>query len=124
MHKITKPTAWRGGIQILEEEDEDVRSLARCEEKKTEWAEQWQHNTDVQDLKDMLWRNEELISLEEGMTRLEEGDSEKAARNYMASTGVGCNGFRTEVPLELSKRTRGDVVEFLQKVARCGRWPQ
>ena len=62
LHTVTKPTAWREGIQILEEEDEDVRSLARCEEKRTEWAQHWQHNTDVQDLKDKLWRNEELKS--------------------------------------------------------------
>ena len=69
-------------------------------------AQHWQHNTDVQDLKDKPWRNEELKSLDEGMTRLKEGDLEKVARNYKASTGVGCNGFRTEVPLDLSKRTK------------------
>ena len=45
-------------------------------------------------------------------------------RNYKASTAVGCNGFRIEVPLDLSKKTRGDVVESLEKVAECGRWPQ
>ena len=88
LHKITKPIAGRGRLQILEEEDEDVRSLARCEEKKTEWAEHWQHNTDVQDLKDNPWTNEEQKCLEEGMPRLKEGDSEKAARNHVASTGV------------------------------------
>ena len=27
LHKITKPTAWRGGVRILEEEEEDVRPL-------------------------------------------------------------------------------------------------
>ena len=79
LHTVTKPTAGRGRVQILEEENEDVRSLARCEEKKTEWAEHWQHNTDVQDLKDKPWRNEELKCLEEGMPRLKEG--EKAGRN-------------------------------------------
>ena len=78
----------------------------------------------MQDLEDKPWRNEGLKSLEEGMTSLKEGDSEKAARNYKALTGVGCNGFRTEVPLDLSKRTRGDVVEFLEKEAQCGRCPQ
>ena len=34
MHKITKPTVWRGGgVQILKEEEEDAKLLARCEEK-------------------------------------------------------------------------------------------
>ena len=35
LHKITKPTAWRG-VQILKE-GEDVEFLARCEEKRKEW---------------------------------------------------------------------------------------
>ena len=30
LHKITKPTAWRGGCEDLEEE-EDVRLMDRCE---------------------------------------------------------------------------------------------
>ena len=38
LHKITKPTAWRGGVQILEEEEKDVRPLATGEEKGREWA--------------------------------------------------------------------------------------
>ena len=25
LHKITKPTVWRGGVQILKEEEEDAR---------------------------------------------------------------------------------------------------
>ena len=32
-HKITKPTAWRGGVQILKGEEEDAKPSARCEEK-------------------------------------------------------------------------------------------
>ena len=33
-HKITKSAAWRGGVSILEEEQEDAKLLARCEEKR------------------------------------------------------------------------------------------
>ena len=32
--KVTKPTMWRGGGQILEKEEEDARLLDRCEAKK------------------------------------------------------------------------------------------
>ena len=55
-----------------------------------------------------------------------ESDLEKAARNYKAKTGVGCDGFHPKVPLELEKETRGKVVDFLGKVEQCecGRWPQ
>ena len=31
LHKITKPTAWRGEAQILKKEEEDVRLLNRWE---------------------------------------------------------------------------------------------
>ena len=31
LHDITKPTAWRGGTQILKKEEEDARLLDRCE---------------------------------------------------------------------------------------------
>ena len=31
LHKITKPTARRGGAQILKKEEEDARLLDRCE---------------------------------------------------------------------------------------------
>ena len=48
---------------------------------------------------------------------------EKAAKNYKAPTVVGCVGFHPKVPLDLEKETRGEVVEFLEKVEQCGRWP-
>ena len=35
LHKISKPTAWRGGwVQILVNEEEDARLLDRCEAKR------------------------------------------------------------------------------------------
>ena len=43
LHKISKPTVWRGGAQILvNEEEEDTRLLDRCEAKRKEWAKHWQ----------------------------------------------------------------------------------
>ena len=51
--KNTKPTAWRGGVQILKEEEEDAKPSATCEEKKKEWAKHWQCDTEVQDLNDI-----------------------------------------------------------------------
>ena len=60
LHKITMPTVWRGGLQMLEKEQEDVKPSARCEEKRREWAQHWQGYTEVQDLQDKPWRNEEL----------------------------------------------------------------
>ena len=49
---------------------------------------------------------------------------EKAARNFKAKPGVGCDGFHPKVPLDLTREPRGEVVEFLRKVEQCGRWPQ
>ena len=41
-----------------------------------------------------------------------------------ATENVGCDGFSPKVPLDLSKETRGEVVEFFEKVELCGRWQQ
>ena len=35
--KTTKPTMLRGGVQILNKEEEDARLLDRCEAKRKEW---------------------------------------------------------------------------------------
>ena len=64
-HKITEPTAWRGGGLILKKEGEDARLWARCEEKEQEWAKHWQCGEGVQDVKDKPWRNDESKKLEE-----------------------------------------------------------
>ena len=69
-----------------------------------------------------LWRNDELKKLEEDMPRLKESDPAQAAKTYKAKTGVGCDGFHPKVPLVLTRETRGEVVEFLEKVEQCGRW--
>ena len=34
LHKFSKPTAWRRGVQILVNEEEDARLLDRCAAKK------------------------------------------------------------------------------------------
>ena len=38
LHKITMPTMWRGGVEILKKEEEHARLLGRCEAKRKEWA--------------------------------------------------------------------------------------
>ena len=113
LHKITKPTAWRGGVQILKEE-EDARPMDRCEAKRKEWARHWQCGENVQDIENELWKNEALNNLGESMPRLKESELEKASRLYKANTGEGCDGFHPKVPLDLTQETRGEVVEFLE----------
>ena len=48
----------------------------------------------------------------------------KASRKYKAKTGVGCDRFHPGVPSELTKETRGGIVEFLEEVEQSGKWPQ
>ena len=43
---------------------------------------------------------------------------------YKAKTRVGCDGFHPKVPSNLTKETRGGIVEFLEKVEQSGNWPQ
>ena len=55
---------------------------------------------------------------------MQEGDLEKASRLYKAKTGVGCDGFHAKVPLVETTETKGESVEFLEKVEQSGKWPQ
>ena len=57
LHKITKPTIWRRGAQILEKEEEDAKLLERCEAKRKEWSKHWQRDEEIQNLQDKPWRN-------------------------------------------------------------------
>ena len=34
LHKFSNPTAWRGGVQLLEEVERDAKPMKRCEEKR------------------------------------------------------------------------------------------
>ena len=78
LHKISKPTAWRGGVQILENEEEDARLVDRCAAKRKEWAKhwQWQNTGNVmrgcRTWRKKPWKNEELRRAEEALPRLKE----------------------------------------------------
>ena len=74
LHKITKPTAWRGGAQILKKE-EDARLLDRCEAKRKEWAKHWQCGESVE--------NEDWKKWVEALPRLK-CDLEKVSILYKA----------------------------------------
>ena len=121
---LTKPTMWREGVQILEREEGDARLLNCCEAKRKEWSKHWQCNEEIQSMQDKPWRNEELRECEEALPRLKEGEMEKASRLYKANTGVGCDGFRPKVLLDLTKETRGEIAKFLENAKQSGYWPQ
>ena len=59
----------RSGTVSEEEEEEDAKPLAVCEEKRKELARHWQFGTEVQDSENKPWRREELKKLEEEMPR-------------------------------------------------------
>ena len=56
--------------------------------------------------------------------RERESDLARAMKTCKANTGVGCDGFHPKVPLDSTRETRGEVMEFLENVEQCGRWPQ
>ena len=112
------------GAQILEKEEEDVRLSDQCEAKRKEWAKHWQCDESVQNMVDKPWKHEELKKVEETPPRLEECELEKASMLYNAKTGIGCDGFHPKVLLYLTKETRREIVELLEKVEQSGKWPQ
>ena len=124
LHKIKKPAAWRGG-QIQKSEEEDTRLLYRCEAKRKEWAKHSQCDENVQNMADKPWKIWELLKkLEEALPRLKECELEKVSRLCKAKTGVGFDGSHPRIPLDLTKETRREIVEMLEEVEQCGKWPQ
>ena len=75
----------------------------------------------MQNVEDKPWKNEELKKLEEVLSRLKECDVEHVSRLYKAKKGVGCDGFHPKVFLDLTKETRREIVEFLEKVEQSGK---
>ena len=45
---------------------------------------------------------------------------EKVSRLYKEK----CGGFHTKIPLDMTKETRREIVELLEKVEQSGKWPQ
>ena len=70
------------------------------------------------------WKNEELRSAQGALPRPKECLLEEVSRLCKAKTGVGCDGFDPKVPLNLTKETRGEIVEFPAKVEQSGKWRQ
>ena len=107
-----KPTAWRGGVQVLEELEEDVRPMKRrCEENGRGTG-----NAIRMCKLRRTWRNEEHPSFEEGLPSLEDNFGKKAARCYKAAFGVGCDGFHSPSSARRVKRN--------EKIKCQLRWPQ
>ena len=79
-------------------EEGDARLLDHSEAKRKEWAKHWQCDESVQNLEEKPWENEELTKLEEARPRL-----------------------RPEVPVDLTKETRGEVVKLLETVEQSGK---
>ena len=75
-------------------------------------------------MEDKPRKKEQLKKLEEALPRLTECELEQVSRLYKAKTRVGCDGFHPKVLLDLTKETRGEVVEIVEKVEQSGTWPQ
>ena len=122
LHKISKPTAWWRGVQIWANEEEGARLLDCCAAKRGKNGQKhWQCDEEVQNVEEKPWKNEELRSAEEALPRPKECLLEEVSRLFKAKTGVGCDGFHPEVPLDLTKETRGEIVEFPEKVEESGK---
>ena len=86
----------------------------------------------MQNTKDKPWKNEELKKLEDALPGLGECDLEKGAETLRGKHRSGMrrlppksrDGFHPEVPLDLTKGTRGEHGEFFEKVEQSGKWPQ
>ena len=71
-----------------------------------------------------LWKNDELKKLEEALPRLKECDLETASTLYKEEQELAAMASTPKFPLDLTKETRGEIVEFLEMVEQSGNWPQ
>ena len=124
LHKISQPTAWRRGTQILVNEEEDARLLDRCEAKRKEWAKHWQCDEEAKNVEGKPCQNEELKSLEEALPRLTESHLEEVSRLHTATTGEECDCFHPRALLDLTNETSSEVVVLLENVEQSRKWPQ
>ena len=74
-------------------------------------------------MQDKPRKNEDSRRYGKEASGLKEGDLEKVSRLYKGKAGVGCDGFHPKVSLDVTKETRGEIVEFLE-VEQSGKWPQ
>ena len=71
----------------------------------------------MQNVDEKPWNDEELRRVEEALPRLKECHLEEVSKLYKAKTGVGgVTASNHKVPLNVTKETRGEIVEFLEKV--------
>ena len=104
LHKVTRPTPWSGGAQILKKGEEDVKFLDRCEAKRKEWSIHWQCNEQVQNTQDKPWRNDELRRWEEALARLNESELGKGIKKVQGKDRSGMRRLPSQSSFGLDKR--------------------
>ena len=124
VHKNTKPTAWRGGTQILKREEEDSRLLDRCEAKWKEWAKHRQCEESVQTLEDKPWENEELKKLEEALPRLKERWGKSCQDCTRRKQELDAMVSTQQSLWILQKKQEEKSWSSWRKWSRVGKWPQ
>ena len=104
MIKSAEGSAWRGGVQILEKEDEDARLLDRCEAKRKEWSHHWQCNEEIHGMQDKPGRNEELRESEEALPRLKRRPLGKGIESVQGKNRSGMQRIPSKSFSGLDKR--------------------
>ena len=107
LHKITKPTAWRGGAQILRERRRGRQAVGQSIGNVTKVCSIWRNKP---------WQNEELKQIGGSLAKANRVRLEKGFEIVQGKRGgVGCGGFHPKVPLDLTKVTRVEVVSSWKK---------
>ena len=108
LHSTTEPGAWRGGLQILECGTR-CGPAERDKEKRKEWKEHWQCNSEQQKVEDNPGKNPELIQEEDAMPGLRGEDLEKVATPFKQNTGIECDRLHPRAPSLWILRKKGKV---------------
>ena len=84
----------------------------------------WHKGTRALNEKQKPWSNRELRENAEALPPMTLEESQRAARGYESTTGVGSDCFHTKFPLDLTEKRCSGIRNILTKVEQCGCWPQ
>ena len=107
LHKITKPTARRGGAPILKKEEEDVRLLDRCEAKRNAWAKHWHCNESVQNMEEPLWTTKKLKKVQKSSVTAKRVRVGEGVETVQGKNRSGMRWLSPKSPSGLNKRNKG-----------------
>ena len=110
--------------------DPEERRRRRCKvvgplrSKRKEWAKHWQCDESVQNMEDKLGKHEDLKKIRGSVTKANRVRTGKSVGIVQRENRSRMRWRPPTNPLGLTKETRREIVNLLEKVEQRGKWPR